>query len=62
MKNNKVELNNGRDARNEDASAEKSERDSAVRAAVLGCTAKAVETRLYRARQTLRERLARWLK
>ncbi len=31
-------------------------------AAVLGCSAKAVETRLYRARQTLRERLARWLK
>jgi RNA polymerase sigma-70 factor (ECF subfamily) len=30
-------------------------------AAVLGCTAKAVETRLYRARQTLRERLVRWL-
>ena len=31
-------------------------------AAVLGCTAKAVETRLYRARQTLREKLLRWLK
>ena len=31
-------------------------------AAVLGCTAKAVETRLYRARQTLREKLTRWLK
>ena len=31
-------------------------------AAVLGCSAKAVETRLYRARQTLRERLERWLK
>ncbi|MEO6742726.1 MAG: sigma-70 family RNA polymerase sigma factor [Chthoniobacteraceae bacterium] len=30
-------------------------------AAVLGCTAKAVETRLYRARQTLRERLLCWL-
>lgn len=30
-------------------------------AAVLGCSAKAVETRLYRARQSLRERLARWL-
>ena len=30
-------------------------------AAVLGCTAKAVETRLYRARQTLREKLSRWL-
>ncbi|MEI6562525.1 MAG: sigma-70 family RNA polymerase sigma factor [Verrucomicrobiota bacterium] len=29
-------------------------------AAVLGCTTKAVETRLYRARQILRERLARW--
>jgi RNA polymerase sigma-70 factor (ECF subfamily) len=72
-----------------DASAEQSERASAVRAAiselpedqravvlmseyedrphadiaaVLGCTAKAVETRLYRARLTLREKLARWLK
>ena len=31
-------------------------------AAVLGCTAKAVETRLYRARQTLREKLTRWLR
>jgi RNA polymerase sigma-70 factor (ECF subfamily) len=31
-------------------------------AAVLGCSAKAVETRLYRARQFLRERLGRWLK
>lgn len=31
-------------------------------ATVLGCTAKAVETRLYRARQTLREKLTRWLK
>ena len=31
-------------------------------ATVLGCSAKAVETRLYRARQFLRERLARWLK
>lgn len=31
-------------------------------AAVLGCSAKAVETRLYRARQSLRETLARWLK
>ncbi len=72
-----------------DASAEKSERANAVRAAIaelpedqraivllseyedrshadisdiLGCTAKAVETRLYRARQTLREKLTRWLK
>ena len=71
-----------------DASAQKSERARAVRAAiaelpedqraivllseyedrshadiaaVLGCTAKAVETRLYRARQTLREKLTRWL-
>ncbi len=31
-------------------------------AAMLGCTAKVVETRLYRARQTLRENLTRWLK
>jgi DNA-directed RNA polymerase specialized sigma24 family protein len=31
-------------------------------AVALGCLAKAVETRLYRARQTLRERLERWLK
>ncbi len=30
-------------------------------AAVLDCTPKAVETRLYRARQTLREKLSRWL-
>lgn len=30
-------------------------------AAILGCTPKAVETRLYRARQQLRSRLARWL-
>ncbi|MCX6967342.1 MAG: sigma-70 family RNA polymerase sigma factor, partial [Verrucomicrobia bacterium] len=30
-------------------------------AAALGCTSKAVETRLYRARQILRERLARWV-
>lgn len=30
-------------------------------AAVLGCSPKAVETRLYRARQFLRERLARWM-
>jgi RNA polymerase sigma-70 factor (ECF subfamily) len=29
-------------------------------AATLGCTPKAVETRLYRARQLLRESLARW--
>jgi RNA polymerase sigma-70 factor, ECF subfamily len=29
-------------------------------AAVLGCSAKAVETRLYRARKILREALARW--
>ena len=31
-------------------------------AAVLSCTPKAVETRLYRARQALREKLSRWLK
>ena len=31
-------------------------------AAALGCSPKAVETRLYRARQILRERLSRWLK
>src|SRR6185369_5401752 len=31
-------------------------------AAVLGCSPKAVEARLYRARQFLRERLAQWLK
>lgn len=30
--------------------------------ATLGCTPKAVETRLYRVRQTLRENLAHWLK
>ena len=30
-------------------------------AAVFACTPKAVETRLYRARQTLRAKLARWL-
>ena len=30
-------------------------------AVVLGCSPKAVETRLYRARQFLRERLTRWL-
>jgi len=30
-------------------------------ARVLGCSAKAVENRLYRARQTLREKLIRWL-
>lgn len=29
-------------------------------AAMLGCTSKAVETRLYRARQILRESLSRW--
>ena len=31
-------------------------------AAVLGCTAKAVETRLWRARQFLREKLACWMR
>jgi len=30
-------------------------------AAIAGCSAKAVETRLYRARQQLREALAKWL-
>ena len=30
-------------------------------AAALGCSLKAVETRLYRARQLLREKLARWV-
>lgn len=30
-------------------------------AAVLGCTAKAVEARIYRARQSLRAKLERWL-
>ena len=38
------------------------DRSHADIAAVLGCTAKAVETRLYRVRQTLREKLLRWLK
>lgn len=38
------------------------DRSHAEIAAVLGCTAKAVETRLYRARQTLREKLTRWLR
>ena len=38
------------------------DRSHADIAAVLACTPKAVETRLYRARQTFRERLARWLK
>ena len=38
------------------------DRSHADIAAILTCTPKAVETRLYRARQTLRERLARWLK
>lgn len=38
------------------------DRSHADIAAVLACTPKAVETRLYRARQTLREKLARWLK
>ncbi len=30
-------------------------------ASVLGCSVKAVENKLYRARQSLREKLARWL-
>jgi RNA polymerase sigma-70 factor (ECF subfamily) len=30
-------------------------------ATVLGCSVKAVENKLYRARQYLRERLSRWL-
>ena len=38
------------------------DRSHADIAAVLACTPKAVETRLYRARQTLREKLTRWLK
>ena len=38
------------------------DRSHADIADTLGCTAKAVETRLYRARQTLREKLLRWLK
>lgn len=38
------------------------DRSHADIAAVLTCTTKAVETRLYRARQTLREKLTRWLK
>ena len=37
------------------------DRSHADIAAVLACTPKAVETRLYRARQTLREKLLRWL-
>lgn len=37
------------------------DRSHADIAAVLGCTAKAVETRLHRARKTLREKLVRWL-
>ena len=31
-------------------------------AEIAGTTPKAIETRLYRARATLRERLARWLR
>ena len=38
------------------------DRSHAEIAAVLACTPKAVETRLYRARQTLRDKLARWMK
>lgn len=37
------------------------DRSHADIAALLRCTAKAVETRLYRARQSLREKLTRWL-
>ena len=37
------------------------DRSHADIADVLGCSPKAVEMKLYRARQTLRERLARWL-
>ena len=37
------------------------EQSHAEIAAALGCTPKAVETRLYRARQLLRERLAEWM-
>lgn len=38
------------------------DRSHADIAAVLDCTPKAVETRLYRARHALREKLSRWLK
>ena len=38
------------------------DRSQADIAALLKCTVKAVETRLYRARQSLRERLAHWMK
>jgi len=38
------------------------DRSHAEIAAVLDCTPKAVETRLYHARRTLREKLSRWLK
>ncbi len=41
--------------------AEFEERNHAEIAAMLGCTAKAVEMRLYRARQELRRQLTRWL-
>ena len=42
--------------------AEYEERSQAEIGAILGCTAKAVETRLYRARQQLRVSLGRWLR
>lgn len=42
--------------------AEYEERSQAEIGAILGCTAKAVETRIYRARQQLRVSLGKWLK
>jgi RNA polymerase sigma-70 factor (ECF subfamily) len=41
--------------------AEYEDRSQADIGAILGCTAKAVETRIYRARQQLRVSLGRWL-
>lgn len=42
--------------------AEYEERSQAEIGAILGCTAKAVETRIYRARQQLRVSFGKWLK
>lgn len=42
--------------------AEYEERSQAEIGTILGCTAKAVETRIYRARQQLRVSLGRWLR
>jgi RNA polymerase sigma factor (sigma-70 family) len=42
--------------------AEYEERSQAEIGTILGCTAKAVETRIYRARQQLRVSLGKWLK